>query len=117
MNVHSIAQQPDGQVAEKRAHVHAMWAAVAHHWGEHAGYVDERSAVATGRLLDAAAVGVGERVLELAAGAGGGGPAGAGGGAPGGEVATPAGPPAMTAFAAERAAGRGLGNVSTRVLD
>jgi cyclopropane fatty-acyl-phospholipid synthase-like methyltransferase len=53
------------------AGLHAMWAAVAAGWGEHADYVDERAAALTQRMLDRAAPAAGERVLELACGAGG----------------------------------------------
>jgi protein-L-isoaspartate O-methyltransferase len=53
------------------AGLHAMWGAVADGWGEHADFVDARSAALTARMLDRAALRPGERVLELAGGTGG----------------------------------------------
>jgi hypothetical protein len=58
---------------EIRAHLHGMWASVAGAWGEHAGYADERSGAITEVLLERAAIRPGDRVLELACGAGGAG--------------------------------------------
>src|SRR6185437_2047014 len=48
-----------------------MWQSVAPGWGEHADYVDARGAGLTARLLELARVAPGDRVLELACGAGG----------------------------------------------
>ena len=56
---------------EKRTHMHRMWAAVAGSWGEHVDYTDARSAHEAELMLDLAAPRPGERVLELACGAGG----------------------------------------------
>jgi len=54
-----------------RSHMHGMWEAVAPHWAEHADYTDARHAQNTQRLLDLTRPQPGERVLELASGAGG----------------------------------------------
>ena len=48
-----------------------MWAQVAPHWRTYAEYADTRAAEVTAQLLDRAEVGAGDRVLELACGAGG----------------------------------------------
>ena len=56
-----------------RAHVHGMWASVAASWGASADDIDQRAAPITARMLDAAAVHAGDRVLELASGPGGAG--------------------------------------------
>jgi len=100
-----------------RQHLHAMWAGVAAAWGEHAGYADDRGAAVTEVLLDRAALHPGDRVLDLATGPGGAGIAAATRVAPGGEVVLSDVAEEMTAIAAERAAARGLANVSTCVLD
>ena len=50
-----------------------MWDSVAPGWEANAGFVDIQLAVATGALLDAAQIGDGDRVLDLAAGPGGAG--------------------------------------------
>jgi ubiquinone/menaquinone biosynthesis C-methylase UbiE len=50
-----------------------MWDSVAPGWEANAAFVDEQLALATGALLDAAGVGEGDRVLDLAAGPGGAG--------------------------------------------
>jgi SAM-dependent methyltransferase len=99
------------------AGLHAMWAAVAAGWGEHADYVDARSATLTARMLDRAAPRPGDRVLELACGAGGLGMAAAERVAPDGEVVLSDVAAEMTAIAARRADDRGLTNVSIRELD
>jgi SAM-dependent methyltransferase len=100
-----------------RAQLHGMWASVAGAWGANAQYVDTRGAPVTRRMLEATAPRPGERVLELACG-----PASVGLEAahlvvPGGEVVLSDVVAEMTAIAAERAAARGLTNVSIRVLD
>src|SRR5436305_10631212 len=92
-----------------------MWASVAGAWGENADYVDARASVVTERLLALAGPRRGDRVLELACGAGGAGRTAAGLVAPGGEVVLSDVVPEMTRFAAARASG--LPNVTTRVLD
>jgi ubiquinone/menaquinone biosynthesis C-methylase UbiE len=50
-----------------------MWDSVAPDWEANAGFVDEQLAPATEALLDAAQIGEGDRVLDLAAGPGGAG--------------------------------------------
>jgi SAM-dependent methyltransferase len=50
-----------------------MWDSVAPGWEANAGFVDEQLALATEVLLDAARIGEGDRVLDLAAGPGGAG--------------------------------------------
>jgi SAM-dependent methyltransferase len=99
------------------AGLHAMWGAVADGWGEHADFVDARSAALTARMLDRAALRPGERLLELAGGAGGLGMAAAEQVGPDGEVVISDVAAEMTAIAARRAAARGIGNVTARELD
>jgi ubiquinone/menaquinone biosynthesis C-methylase UbiE len=101
----------------ERRQLHGMWASVAPAWGEHAEYVETRGAAMTARLLELAAPRPGERVLELACGAGGAGIAAAGLVGPAGEVVLSDVAAEMTAIAAARAAGLGLGNVRTLTLD
>jgi ubiquinone/menaquinone biosynthesis C-methylase UbiE len=100
-----------------REQVHAMWAAVAGAWGEHAEYADARGAEVTERMLAIAALRPGDRVLELACGPGGLGLAAARRVAPHGEVVLSDVVEEMTAIAAARARALALANVSTRVLD
>jgi SAM-dependent methyltransferase len=100
-----------------RAGVHAMWAGVAEQWGEHAEYVDARGAAVTDLLLGLTRPQPGERVLELACGAGGVGLAAAERVGPAGEVVLSDATAEMTAIAARRADALGLRNVSSRVLD
>ena len=54
-----------------RTQLHGMWSAVAPGWAEHAAYADARGAHLAERMLDLTAVGLGDRVLELACGPGG----------------------------------------------
>jgi SAM-dependent methyltransferase len=102
---------------EIRANVHDMWAGVAEQWGEHAEYVDARGAAITDLLLGLTRPQPGERVLELACGAGGVGLAAAERVGPAGEVVLSDVTAEMTAIAARRADAVGLRNVSSRVLD
>jgi SAM-dependent methyltransferase len=95
--------------------VHGMWAGVAPQWGTHADVVDERAKAQTDALLRAAGVGPGDRVLELACGAGGPGLAAAAVVGPEGEVVLSDVAETMVEVAAARAAG--LANVRTEVLD
>jgi SAM-dependent methyltransferase len=94
-----------------------MWAAVAGGWAEYADYVDRRSAQITQLMLESSALRPGERVLELACGAGGAGLAAAELVAPRGAVVLSDIAAEMTAIASARADARRLNNVSTRVLD
>ena len=91
-----------------------MWSSAAPGWAQHAGFVDERGLPVTYRMLELTAPQPGERVLELACGPGSVGLAAA---PLAGEVVVSDFAPEMTAIAAARAAERGLGNVTTRVLD
>jgi SAM-dependent methyltransferase len=100
-----------------RANLHAMWGSVAEGWGQHADFVDARAALLTERLLELSAPQPGERVLELACGAGGLGLAAARRVAPGGEVVISDVAPEMTAIATTRARAHGVDNVSVRELD
>lgn len=94
-----------------------MWSAVAAGWGEHAAFVDARATAVVEAMLAATDPQPGERVLELGCGPGGLGLAAAERVAPGGEVVLSDIASEMTAIAAERAAARGLTNVSTLELD
>lgn len=102
--------------AELAAHLRGMWSAVAPAWAEHASYVDGRSADLTAAMLRRVAPRPGERVLELACGAGGLSLAAAPLVAPGGEVVASDVAPEMCAIAAARAEAAGLRNVTARVL-
>src|SRR6266513_2901721 len=111
--MHTMSGQRTGDErveAEKklRARVHGMWTAVAPSWGEHAGYVDERGADVTARMLELAAPTPGERVLELACGPGGVGLAAASGVGPSGEVVLSDIAAGMIEIAEARAAALGL---------
>ena len=99
------------------ARMRAMWAGVANGWGQHADYADVRGAKVTEWMLDEADVRAGDRVLELACGAGGPGLAAAERVGRDGMVVLSDFVPEMTAIAAARAAARGLCNVETRVID
>jgi enediyne biosynthesis protein CalE5 len=111
MATNSIAPASD----ELRAHLHRQWDSVAAAWGEHAEYADGRGEPVTGRLLEATKPEQGERVLELACGAGGVGIEAARLVGPTGAVVLSDVSPEMTAIAASRA--RGLDNISSRPLD
>ena len=113
MEASSIVAAPDGL----RAHLRGMWSAVAGGWGEHAEYVDARGAAVTRSMLAESKPQSGERVLELACGAGGLGLAAAALVAPDGEVVLSDVVAEMTAIAAARARTLGVENVGTRQLD
>jgi SAM-dependent methyltransferase len=100
---------------EIRVHTRAMWAAVAGSWEEHAGFVEARGAHLTAAMLERTAPRPGERVLELASGAGDVGLAAAPLVAPG-EVVVSDVAGAMVSIAARRAEARGLDNVVPRVF-
>jgi ubiquinone/menaquinone biosynthesis C-methylase UbiE len=108
-------QRPDRHAL--RAQLHGMWASVAPAWGEHADYADTRGAAITAAMLERSAPRPGERVLELACGAGGVGIAAARLVGPEGEVVLSDVAAGMTAIAAARAAALGLGNVRALTLD
>jgi ubiquinone/menaquinone biosynthesis C-methylase UbiE len=102
---------------QMRDRVRQLWTGVAGSWELHATYADARAAGVTARMLELAAPRPGERVLELACGPGGVGLAAAELVTPGGAVVLSDVAPEMTSVAGARARARGLGNVSTRVLD
>ncbi|MGZ4616332.1 MAG: class I SAM-dependent methyltransferase, partial [Actinomycetes bacterium] len=108
---------PDAHADDLRKNVHRAWAAVAASWGEHAEYADARGAAVTAKMLALTAPTSGERVLELACGAGGVGLAAARLVAPDGEVVLSDVATEMTAIAALRSATLGITNVRTCVLD
>jgi ubiquinone/menaquinone biosynthesis C-methylase UbiE len=108
---------PAGDIDELRAGLHTMWGAVAPGWDHNADFVDSRTEGLTRRMLEAAALKPGDRVLELACGPGGLGIAAAERVGAEGEVVLSDIAPQMTAIADRRAEARGLGNVSTIELD
>jgi len=99
-----------------RRHLHSMWSSVAGAWGDHAEFVDARAREVTATLLERAAPRPGERVLELACGAGGTGLTAAALVAPG-EVVLSDVAAEMTAIAGARARAMGLTNVRVQELD
>jgi SAM-dependent methyltransferase len=111
-------RSPEAQAADQlRARLHQMWAEVAPGWAKHAAYVDGRSASLTHTMFERVALAPGDRVLELACGAGGAGLQAAVRVAPDGEVVLSDVAVEMTAIASARARALGLTNVTTRVLD
>ena len=100
-----------------RQALHTMWSSVAPNWVERATAVDERGRVVASALLDAASVGPGDAVLELACGPGGVGLDAATRVGPTGSVLLSDVAPDMVRAAADRAVERGLTNVATRCLD
>jgi SAM-dependent methyltransferase len=92
-----------------------MWDSVAPGWEANAAFVDEQLALATGALLDAAGVGEGDRVLDLAAGPGGAGLAAAPRVGSSGSVVLSDVAAEMVAAAARRASANA--RVSTVVFD
>ena len=106
-----------GAMDGTRARLRGMWETVAPSWGDHADMIDARGAAVTGRMLELAALRQGDRVLELACGAGGAGIAAAERVGPVGEVVLTDAVEGMTAIAESRARARGLGNVAARVRD
>jgi len=102
---------------ERRSHMHEAWDAVSPAWATHADYTDARAALDSARLLAVVSPHPGERVLELACGAGNlaikAAPlVGATGQVVASDVSTQ-----MVATAGLRAADRGLSNVTSRRLD
>ena len=100
---------------EIRAHIRAMWGGVAGGWEQHADYVETRGAHVTELMLARTAPRPGERVLELASGAGDIAIAAAPLVAPG-EVVVSDVAAEMVDIAARRAGARGLANVTPRVF-
>jgi len=111
MNAMTIDQQ------QLRGRLHGQWQAVAPAWAKHADFVDARGAGVTARLLELTDPSPGERVLELAGGAGGLGLAAAERVAPGGDAVLSDVAPAMVETAQARIADRGVPNASAQVLD
>jgi SAM-dependent methyltransferase len=109
-----LGGQPEDQLRSK---LREMWAEVAGGWGEYAEHVDQRSAQLTRTMLECATLAPGDRVLELACGAGGAGLQAAVRVAPHGHVVLSDVAAEMTAIASARAQALRLSNVSTRVLD
>jgi SAM-dependent methyltransferase len=92
-----------------------MWNSVAAAWERNAEAVDKQLGAATEALLDAAGIGPGDSVLDVAAGPGGAGIAAASRVGPSGRVLLADDAPAMVAAAARRAAGRAA--IETAVFD
>jgi SAM-dependent methyltransferase len=92
-----------------------MWNSVAPGWEGNAGFVDEQLAPATDALLDAAGIGEGDAVLDLAAGPGGAGLAAAERVGSSGSVVLSDVAAEMVAVAARRASANA--RVSTAVFD
>jgi ubiquinone/menaquinone biosynthesis C-methylase UbiE len=92
-----------------------MWNSVAPGWEAGAQFVDDHLALATEKLLDAAGVGEGDAVLDLAAGPGGAGLAAAERVGPNGSVVLSDAAAEMVAVAARRASAHP--QVSTAVFD
>ena len=92
-----------------------MWDSVAPGWEANAGFVDGQLALATEALLDAAQIGAGDQVLDLAAGPGGAGLAAAQRVGPTGSVVLSDVAAEMVAVAAKRASAEA--QVSTAVFD
>ncbi len=92
-----------------------MWNSVAGAWDRNADFVDAHMLAATGAMLDAAQIGAGDAVLDLAAGPGGAGIAAAARVGGSGRVVITDIAPAMVEAAARRAAA--IPQVITRVGD
>jgi ubiquinone/menaquinone biosynthesis C-methylase UbiE len=97
------------------AGVSEMWNGVAASWEQAADFVDDHGAVATEAMLDAAAVGTGSEVLDLACGPGGAGLAAARRVGTTGRVVLADVATAMVQIAGKRSSG--LPQVSTLVCD
>ena len=98
MEAASIIERADGG-ARLREELHRMWGSVAGGWAANAAFVEERGAALTKTLLELARPRPGERVLELASGAGDVGIAAAALVGPEGEVVISDVAPEMTAIA------------------
>lgn len=108
---------PDAELEGLRKNMHAMWGSVAPAWKQNAEFVDRRTTEMSKAMLDAVKLEPGQRVLELACGAGGLGLAAAELVGETGEVVLSDVAPEMTAIAAARAEQRGLANVTALDLD
>lgn len=104
-------------VEERRARLRGMWAAVAPAWGRAADEIDARGAPVVERMLAMAEVRTGDRVIELACGAGGTGLAALPLVGPGGRVVLSDAVDGMVAAAGARVRSRSLANVDVRVRE
>jgi SAM-dependent methyltransferase len=95
----------------------AQWEDAAEAWDRWGPTIEEWLGTATERMLDAAGITAGSRVLDVAAGAGGQTVAAARRAGPAGHVLATDIAPAILEYAAKTATGAGLTNVSTRELD
>ena len=111
------ATAPPVSVQDERTDARDAWNSVAHAWAERADAVDRHHLDVTARMLQLAAPRRGERVLELACGAGGVGLAAARLVGPGGEVVLSDIAVEMTTIALARAGASGIDNVSVCELD
>jgi enediyne biosynthesis protein CalE5 len=100
-----------------RERIHGMWSSVAPAWRDHADDVDARGAALAARMLELAAPGPGDRVLELACGPGGLGIAAARLVGDAGRVTLSDVSEEMVATARARAADAGVENVRLRRID
>ena len=107
----------DRTLDKRRAHIHAMWSAVAPAWAQHADYVDHTTAGITKALLELSVPQPGECVLEVACGPGGLGMAAAAMVGPTGHVVLSDVAVEMVELAGRRVAEAGLTNVRARVRD
>jgi ubiquinone/menaquinone biosynthesis C-methylase UbiE len=114
MSTSSIIERSDDDL---RAHLHGMWSGVAWAWAANAAFVDARGERVTERMLALAQPRPGERVLELACGAGGPGLQAAAMVGPEGDVVLSDVSIEMTSIASARAAALGLHNATGRALD
>jgi len=94
-----------------------VWDAMAHGWDARHAYMEERARPVAERMLERAALGPGDTVLELACGTGVVGLAAAGAVAPSGRVILSDFSAPMLDAARSHAAALGLANVDCRVLD
>src|SRR5688500_8543169 len=94
----------------------AQWEDAAEAWHRWGPAIETWLGPATERMLDAAGIGVGDRVLDVAAGAGGQTLAAARRVGPDGHVLATDISPTILEYAAKAATDAGLGNVSTREL-
>lgn len=103
--------RPSGMLAD----MSEMWESVAVDWERNADFVEAHLAAATAAMLDAAQIGQGEAVLDLAAGPGGTGIAAAARVGEAGRVVVTDAAPTMVEIAARRTAA--LPQVQTRLAD
>lgn len=100
-----------------KAITRAQWEEAAEAWHRWGPFIDDWLGPATERMLDAAGLTEGSRVLDVAAGAGGQSLAAAARIGPSGRVLATDISPAILGYAAKAASDAGLANVTTRELD